>query len=222
MLQWAKVAEPMCEEKADDGERQRVVGWETAEPHLWGRLHCPERRKAAQRQTLHGCHKAVVAIVAVTIGVVDLEHKAVDLCRHIRKHPQTPAGRIFPEEPQPIRIDGNGSIAELIGRKSGKAVQRRAEWRQQRSARALPHRPMKPERAYHHALFMLGANIAKEKFQHSVNSLSRRLATPFIRTHSSRHMHAVATDGRRTRGKKQRHKEEKQKNSRHKLLHINT
>jgi hypothetical protein len=69
---------------------------------------------------------------------------------------------------------------------------------------------------------MLGANIAKEKFQHSVNSLSRRLATPFIRAHSSRHMHAVATDGRRTRGKKQRHKEEKQKNSRHKLLRINT
>lgn len=203
MLQWAKVAESMREEEADNGERQRVVGWETAEPHLCGRLPRPERRKAAQRQTLHGCHKAVVAIVAVAIGVVNLEHKAVDLCRHIRKHPQTPAGRMFPEKPQPIRIDGNGSIAELIGRKSGKAVQRRAERGQQRSARVLPHRPMEPERAYHHALFMLGTNVAKEKFQHSVNSLPRRLA---CLAHDTR---PIATDGRRTRSKKQRRREEK-------------
>ena len=187
----------MREEKTDDGERQRVVGWETAEPHLRGRLPCPERRKAAQRQTLHGCHKAVVAIVAVAIGVVNLEHKAVNLCRHIRKHPQTPAGRMFPEEPQPIRIDGNGSIAELIGRKSGKAVQRRAERGQQRSARILPHHPMESERAYHHALFMLGTNVAKEKFQHSVNSLPRRCLTLVV-------SNACITNRRGARYQKQR------------------
>ena len=83
MLQWAKVAVPMREEKANNGERQRVVGWETAEPHLWCRLPCPERRKAALRQTLHGCHKPVVAIGAVTIGVVDLVHKNVEILKKI-------------------------------------------------------------------------------------------------------------------------------------------
>ena len=107
MLQWAKVAVPMREEKADNGERQRVVGWETAKPHLWGRLPGSERIKATQRQPLHSCHKAVIAFVAVAIGVVDLEHKAVDLCRHICKHPQTPARRMLPEETKPVRIDSN-------------------------------------------------------------------------------------------------------------------